>query len=270
MRLPWGLRWWEMAPEVLLGALLTVFLATETSAATSAFGSGTAVALMAGAAVAWVAGRVVLARVAPWPVLRLVVFAAAAIGVAAVVVLPAYDDTTVVETLTVSPATTTAPGEPVPSTPAPTVAPAATNAAPAATTAAPAQPVTTAPAQPVATTAPPVTAAPAQPVALRSSALRGIDHRASGTAVLYRQPDGSFVVGLEGIDIQPGPDYDLYLVPGTDRDEPGGGAGLGDLRGNKGTQFYPVPAGTDAGTGAWTVLVWCDTFDVPIANASLA
>ena len=49
MRLPWGLRWWELAPEVVLAAVLTVFLATETSAATSAFESGTAVALMAAA-----------------------------------------------------------------------------------------------------------------------------------------------------------------------------------------------------------------------------
>jgi hypothetical protein len=118
--------------------------------------------------------------------------------------------------------------------------------------------------------APATTTAAEGPVALRSSALRGIDHRASGTAVLYRQPDGSFVVGLEGIDIQPGPDYDLYLVPGPGQEEPSGGPSLGDLRGNKGTQFYDVPAGTDVGSGPWTVLVWCETFDVPIANASLA
>ncbi|MGH9151552.1 MAG: DM13 domain-containing protein, partial [Acidimicrobiales bacterium] len=113
-------------------------------------------------------------------------------------------------------------------------------------------------------------ATPAQPVALRSAAIGGIDHRASGTAVLYRQPDGTYVVGLEGIDIQPGPDYDLYVVPGPGREEPGGGVGLGDLRGNKGTQFYPAPPGTELGVGEWTVLVWCEAFDVPIAAASLA
>ncbi|HVM01713.1 MAG TPA: hypothetical protein VM263_03510 [Acidimicrobiales bacterium] len=196
MRLPWGLRWWELVPEAVLGAVLTAFLATETAAATSAFGSRKALTLMAGAALAWAVGRIVLVRFTPWPALRLAVFGAAAVAVAAVVVLPAYDDTTVVETLVASPATTTAT-----TTPAPAVA--ATGPEPAAPAAAP--------------------ATPAQPVALRSAAIGGIDHRASGTAVLYRQPDGTYVVGLEGIDIQPGPDYDLYVVPGAARDGAGGG-----------------------------------------------
>ena len=85
---------------------------------------------------------------------------------------------------------------------------------------------------------------------MRSSAIHGIDHRASGTAVIYRQPDGSLVVGLEDIDIQPGPDYDVYVVPGADREDTDGGIRLDDLRGNKGTQYYPVPTGTDVATGA--------------------
>ena len=257
MRLPWGVQWWELAPEVVLAAVLTGFLATETSAATSAFESGTAVSLMAATVVAWVAGRVVLVRFAPWPALRLAVFAAAALAVVAVVVLPAYDDTTVVETLAVRPEAPTAPSTTAAVAPSATAPPAPVDVPPATTAAA----AVTAP------TPPPTASAP---VALRSSALRGIDHRASGTAVLYRQPDGSFVVGLEGIDIQPGPDYDLYVVPGPGQEQPGGGAALGDLRGNKGTQYYDVPAGADVGSGPWTVLVWCETFDVPIANASLA
>ena len=259
MRLPWGLRWWEFVPEVALGAALAVFLATETSAATSAFASRTAVVMMGAAAVGWAAGRLVLVRVAPWPVLRLAVFAVAALAVVRVVVLPAYDDTTVVETLAAAPAP--APGGPAaPATPAAPASPAAEGVPGASVT----QPPMSAPA----TTASP--AGGGGPVALRSSAIRGIDHRASGTTVLYRQADGSLVVGLEGIDIQPGPDYDLYVVPGRDRDDPGGGRRLGDLRGNKGTQYYPVPAGTGVDGGPWTVLVWCETFDVPIAAATLA
>jgi hypothetical protein len=107
-----------------------------------------------------------------------------------------------------------------------------------------------------------------QPAALRTAALTGIDHRATGTVSLYRSDDGSHVVGLEQIDIQPGPDYDVYLVPGTDQQDPGDGIRLDDLRGNQGTQYYEIPAGTTIGDRSWTVLVWCQIFDVPVANAT--
>jgi hypothetical protein len=116
----------------------------------------------------------------------------------------------------------------------------------------------------------PMATQPADPQRLRAGALRGIDHRASGMAVIYRQPDGRYVVGLEDIDIQPGPDYDLYIVPGADRKDTKGGIRLGDLRGNRGTQFYDVPAGVNLEDGPWTALIWCQTFAVPVANASRA
>jgi hypothetical protein len=241
--LPWGLRWWELAPEVVLAAGLGLFVVTERSAATSAASSTTAIGLTAAAGAAWILARVVLVRFAPWPALRAAVFAVAAFAVLNVVVLSAYDNTTVVETLA-----------PVMSVPGP----AATAAGPAAA-AAPAD-------VPPATTAP-TAASPAAPV--RSGSLHGIDHRAEGRAALYRQADGSLVVGLEAIDIQPGPDYDVYVVPGAGREQPEGGTRLDDLRGNKGTQFYPVPVGADVSAGPWTVLVWCQTFDVPVAAATL-
>ena len=108
------------------------------------------------------------------------------------------------------------------------------------------------------------------PTRLATGPLRGIDHRAEGTVNLYRQSDGKFIVGLENVDIQPGPDYDLYLVPGAGKSSKDGGTKLDDLRGNKGTQFYDVPASIDVSAGEWTVLVWCQTFAVPIANATPA
>ena len=98
----------------------------------------------------------------------------------------------------------------------------------------------------------------------------GIDHRASGTVTLYRQPDTGVVIGLEEFDIQPGPAYALYLVPGSDRQDHDGGTRLSKLRGNRGTQFYDVPEDVMVDGGAWTVLVWCETFDVPVANATPA
>lgn len=118
------------------------------------------------------------------------------------------------------------------------------------------------------TTSAPLPSVPAAAVAIRSGPLRGINHRARGTVEVYRQPNGTFTVGFEDIDIQPGPDYDVFVVPGANRDGKGGGTRLDDLRGNKGTQFYAVPADVAIQQGEWTVLVWCQTFGVPVAAAT--
>ena len=277
----WRPRWYELLPEAALVLGLTLFLVDETDAATSAFQSGRALALMAVVAAAWAGARVLLARTLPWAGARIAVFAVGALAVLAVVVLPAYDDDTVVETFPEAAAmsgpgdstdeatpdgaplkearepsvtvTTSAPGPGANATAATGVPRPAPAAAP--TTAAPASPVTT-------------TAAPAQPVRLAVGSFRGVDHRASGTVALYQRADGRFVVGLEDFDIQPGPDYDVYLVPGADKEDRGDGTRLDDLRGNRGTQFYDVPPGIDLARGTWTVLVWCQTFAVPVATAT--
>lgn len=114
------------------------------------------------------------------------------------------------------------------------------------------------------------TAVASEPVRIASGPLRGIDHDASGTASIYRRPDGSYVIGLEEIDIEPGPDYQVYVVEGADRDEPGDGTHLAGLRGNQGTQYYEVPADAGGVGEGWTVLVWCRAFGVPVANATPA
>jgi hypothetical protein len=240
----WKPRWYELVPEIVLILGLTIFLVDEPDAATSAFKSGRAWLLMVLVGLAWLAVRVVAALWVPWPVPKTAAFGLAALGVLAVVVLPAYDNNTVVETL----ASVAAPSIPTSTSPSGSVgAPTTTNAA-----------------------APPTTVAPAGPTRLRVAQFRGIDHRASGTVAVYRQPDGRFVVGLENFDIQPGPDYDLYVVPGSNREKRDGGTRLDDLRGNRGTQFYDVPAGIDLTSGEWSVLVWCQTFGVPVANATPA
>lgn len=292
---------WEFIPEAVLFIGLTAFFVHQNDAATSAFKSTKALAIMAAVTLGWLGARALFARLVPFAVARAAVFSVAAAVALSVVVLPAYDNETVIEsfpTAAPAPAPPAAPASPsaaaaapMPTPPvelaAPMPAPAAAaqkKPAPAPTTSttatAPAPvadgtaipPSTTAPTQPeVAASA---TAEPAPPPAqsgpqrLRAGALRGIDHRASGTAVIYRQPDGRYVVGLEDIDIQPGPDYDLYIVPGSDRRDTKNGIRLGDLRGNRGTQFYDVPAGVNLEDGPWTVLVWCQTFAVPVANAT--
>jgi hypothetical protein len=249
MRLRWRFRWYEVVPEVVLAAGLTFFLVDQTDAATSAFESTRAIVLMVVVGAVWLGGRVLAAGFVPWAPARLGVFAVAAAGVLAVVVLPAYDDETVVEAF-------------------PSAANRSTTIVTSTTSAPASTPTTTTEAAAVATTTTTTTAAP-EPVRLRVGMFTGIDHEARGTVALYQQPDGRFVVGLEEIDIQPGPDYDVYVVPGADRDEPDGGVRLDDLRGNQGTQYYEVtdPA-VDFTVGEWTVLVWCQTFDVPVANAT--
>jgi hypothetical protein len=208
------IRWWELLPEAALLGGLTIFLLTERNAALSAFHSGRAVLLMAATAFGWILARLVFARFRRGRVLRTILFAAAAAGVLAVVVFPAYRNERVVE------------------------------AFPAAGT------------------------GQARPVRLRTGPLEGIDHRAAGTASLYRGSDGRLVIGLETFDIQPGPNYDVYVVPGADRHDHDDGIRLDDLRGNQGTQYYAIPAEVPIQTAAWTVLIWCETFGVPVANAT--
>lgn len=123
------------------------------------------------------------------------------------------------------------------------------------------------PSTPAESSAPP--AAVADPAVLRSGMLSGVDHRAAGRALLVRLPDGQLVVRLEDLDVEPGPDYQLHLVPGRGTTRTDGGTWLGGLRASKGSQNYSVPAGADV-DGPRSVLIWCRAFAVPIAVAPLA
>jgi hypothetical protein len=105
------------------------------------------------------------------------------------------------------------------------------------------------------------------PKELGKAALRGIDHDATGQARIVTLADGSTVVRLESLDVEPGPDYFVYLAPGEDVTEPEG-ARLGKLKAPRGNQNYEVPAGT-AVQAPVTVLIWCRAFSVPIANATI-
>jgi hypothetical protein len=113
--------------------------------------------------------------------------------------------------------------------------------------------------------APPVTTA----TRLSRGALSGIDHRASGDAAVIRLVDGSQVIRLESLDVEPGPDYFVFVVPGAGKRSPDGGTRLNHLRGNRGNQNYPIPAGI-AVTRPVTVLIWCRAFAVPVAAATLS
>lgn len=240
-------RFWavELIPQYLIGAAWVFFALTKWNAVRSAMDSMQAVAINTAIAVGWLAFSLVLMPLlVRKQVLRVVISSVVALALAWVLFANAYRDKTVVETLRgLDP-------------PAGAEAPAADDApAPTSTTVEPAVP------EPTASTA------PAGPVRLRTAALRGVGHRASGAASIIRQPDGSLVVGLEDIDIEPGPDYHVYVVPGDTESTDEGAVELDTLRGNVGTQFYDVPAGIGVDTGTWTVLVWCKRFAVPVAAA---
>ena len=112
------------------------------------------------------------------------------------------------------------------------------------------------------------TTPPSEPVQVSTGEVVGIDHDATGHASVYRRADGSLIVALEDIDIEPGPDYRVYVVPTPNAEGPGDGTELDGLRGNQGTQYYEVPASVgDVGAG-WTILVWCRAFGVPVAAAT--
>ena len=112
--------------------------------------------------------------------------------------------------------------------------------------------------------APSSTAPAAGPRLLGRGRLHGIGHSASGTAELVEN-DGKVVVQLRDFDVQPGPDYRLYLAAG---ERPDGGRELGALKGTSGNQRYAVERRADARRFD-TVLVWCRAFSVPVAAATV-
>jgi hypothetical protein len=112
-------------------------------------------------------------------------------------------------------------------------------------------------------------APPTGPVRLTTGTFQGLDdHAASGSASLVEQPDGSQVVLFEDFEVERGPDYLVYLVPGDATFDASAGVEIAPLQGNVGDQQYAVPADL-VGEQPLTVLIWCRAFDVNIAGAVL-
>jgi hypothetical protein len=91
---------------------------------------------------------------------------------------------------------------------------------------------------------------------------------AQGTATLIKKAAGGHVLTLTDFAVANGPDLRVYLVPGDGKDT-GDRIDLGGLKGNIGNQQYDVPA--DADTAKYkTVVIWCRSFSVAFARATLS
>lgn len=109
------------------------------------------------------------------------------------------------------------------------------------------------------------------PVAVRPVAgdLHGINHSAFGKVSIVESATGARAVRFERFHVQGAPAPVLYVLAGADRHSPGG-ANLGAFTATDGdTLDVALPPGVTPGAG-WTVLIWCERFTTPIANATLA
>ena len=114
-----------------------------------------------------------------------------------------------------------------------------------------------------------------EPVALASGNFRDADsfHRGSGTATVYRLPDGSHLLRLENFEVTNGPDLRVLLAQPGDpmsRDElqSGGYTHLAKLKGNIGNQNYEIPADINLDEQN-SVIIYCMPFHVIFSVAPL-
>ena len=117
--------------------------------------------------------------------------------------------------------------------------------------------------------------APNQVEAVAMGSFKDADsfHRGSGTATIYRTPDGSEVLRLEDLNVTNGPALHVVLSthPDPERSQQvkqEGYVDLGDLKGNRGNQNYPIPAGVDTSIHK-SVVIYCYPFAVVFSVATL-
>ena len=116
---------------------------------------------------------------------------------------------------------------------------------------------------------------PPEPVALASGSFRDADsfHQGSGSATIYRLPDGSHLLRFEDFEVTNGPDLRVLLAEPGDpmsRDElqAGGYTHLAKLKGNIGNQNYEIPADIDV-ADVGSVIIYCMPFKVIFSVAPL-
>jgi len=115
--------------------------------------------------------------------------------------------------------------------------------------------------------------APAGPVVLAEGSFVTHEHATTGTARIVRTPDGASRLELVNLATSDGPDLRVWLTDQPvsakmDGFDKGKYLELGRLKGNRGDQVYPIPAGTDL-SGYRSVTIWCIRFSVSFGAAPL-
>lgn len=118
---------------------------------------------------------------------------------------------------------------------------------------------------------------PAGPVLLARGRFVSHEHETTGTAGVYRLADGSLQLVLSDLRTSNGPDVRVWLSAGPVVEGRAGWYTAGTyehlevapIKGNRGNQVYPLPAGTDL--SRWrSVVLWCEDFSVSFGAAALA
>lgn len=114
---------------------------------------------------------------------------------------------------------------------------------------------------------------PAGPVRVSSGQFHDVQYEGTGDAVVYQVEDGSYVLRLENLDVENGPDLYVYAVAADDAFDAdtvvnAGFVNLGQLKGNQGNQTYELPPDFDPEVHR-SVSIWCRQFTANFVTAPL-
>src|SRR6059036_2692443 len=122
--------------------------------------------------------------------------------------------------------------------------------------------------------APQTAMAAAQPAPIYSGRFHDGAHKTSGSASIYRLPDGKRVLRLSEFETSNGPDVQVYMVAAADATDnatvtSAGFVNVGALKGNQGDQNYDLPSDLDLSKYR-AATIWCRRFGVNFGTAPLS
>jgi Electron transfer DM13 len=107
---------------------------------------------------------------------------------------------------------------------------------------------------------------------VRVGQFHNVIHNGSGTAALYRQKDGSYLLRLTKFEVLNGPDLHVFVSSAKNAGQADvteeNSVNLGRLKGNVGDQNYVIPKGAML-EKLNSVVIWCRRFHVNFVTAPL-